>query len=112
MTRLVCTQPRRLATIAVAQRVAEERGCPLGDEVGYQIRLESKRSRDTRLLFCTHGILIKQLEGDVTLGEVTHVIVDEVRWCDRFSVVSISPVWQHQALNADRTFVSPSLLGS
>jgi hypothetical protein len=56
-----------------------------GDTVGYQIRLESKRSRATRLLFCTTGILLRTLEGDADLREfadgagVSHVLVDEVR---------------------------------
>ena len=39
--RIVCTQPRRISAITVAQRVAEERGERLGKSVGYQIRLES-----------------------------------------------------------------------
>ena len=39
--RIVCTQPRRISAITVAQRVAEERGEALGKSVGYQIRLES-----------------------------------------------------------------------
>ena len=75
---MVCTQPRRLSAIGVAERVACERGESLGDTVGYQIRLESKRSKDTRLLFCTTGILLRRLAQEVDLPGVTHVIVDEV----------------------------------
>lgn len=51
----------------------------IGQTVGYTIRLESKTSRDTRLLFCTTGILLKRLEDDETLENVSHVFVDEVR---------------------------------
>ncbi len=47
-------------------------------QVGYQIRLESKRSAATRLLFCTTGVLLRRLHGDADLGGISHVIVDEV----------------------------------
>ena len=84
---IVCTQPRRIAAIAVAERVAEERGETIGRSVGYSIRLESRRSRETRLLFCTTGILLRTLENDKDLSEgpVSHIVVDEVqpRACDK-----------------------------
>lgn len=75
---IICTQPRRLAAIAVAERVAAERAERIGDTVGYSIRLESKRSSRTRLLFCTTGIVLRHLESSPTLAGVSHVIVDEV----------------------------------
>ncbi|KAG2302509.1 hypothetical protein Bca52824_031160 [Brassica carinata] len=79
---IICTQPRRIAAISVAQRVADERceSSPGSDDslVGYQVRLESARSDKTRLLFCTTGILLRKLAGDKTLKDVTHIIVDEV----------------------------------
>ena len=56
---IVCTQPRRISAISVAQRVAEERGEALGRTVGYAIRMESCRSPDTRLLLCTTGVLVR-----------------------------------------------------
>ena len=46
--------------------------------MAFQIRLETKQSDQTRLMFCTTGILLRRLEGDPDLGDVTHVIVDEV----------------------------------
>ena len=58
---IICTQPRRISAISVATRVASERGEELGETVGYQIRLESKRSAQTRLLFCTTGVLLRRL---------------------------------------------------
>lgn len=77
--RIFCTQPRRLATIAVAERVAAERGENIGQTVGYQIRLESRVSPKTLLTFCTSGVLLRTLmAGDEALSTVTHVIVDEV----------------------------------
>uniref|UniRef100_A0AAR2LDW1 RNA helicase n=1 Tax=Pygocentrus nattereri TaxID=42514 RepID=A0AAR2LDW1_PYGNA len=77
--RIFCTQPRRLAAIAVAERVATERGESVGQTIGYQIRLESRVSPKTLLTFCTSGVLLRTLmAGDATLSAVTHVIVDEV----------------------------------
>nr|XP_026494581.1 putative ATP-dependent RNA helicase DHX57 [Vanessa tameamea] len=75
---IVCTQPRRISAIGVAERVAEERVEKAGQVVGYQIRLESKISSKTRLTFCTTGILLRRLEYDPQLKSVTHIIVDEV----------------------------------
>ncbi|XP_048448791.1 3'-5' RNA helicase YTHDC2-like [Rhincodon typus] len=74
--RIFCTQPRRLAAIAVAERVAAERGEKIGQTIGYQIRLESRVSPKTLLTFCTNGVLLRTLmAGDGTLAAVTHVIV-------------------------------------
>ena len=50
---ILCTQPRRLAAIGVAERVAAERVESIGDTVGYQIRLDNKTSERTRLTFLT-----------------------------------------------------------
>ncbi|KAG8228278.1 hypothetical protein J437_LFUL006246 [Ladona fulva] len=75
---VLCTQPRRISAIGVAERVAEERVEQIGNVVGYQIRLESKMSSTTRLLFCTTGILLRRLESDPLLKGVSHIIVDEV----------------------------------
>jgi hypothetical protein len=75
---ILCTQPRRVAATSVAERVAEELCDRLGELVGYQIRMEAKRSARTKLLFCTTGIILRRLQEDRTLQGVTHVIVDEV----------------------------------
>jgi len=47
-------------------------------KVGYKVRLEGVKGRDTRLLFCTTGILLRRLLVDRNLRGVTHVIVDEI----------------------------------
>ena len=75
---IIIAQPRRISAMSVAERVAAERGDKIGSTVGYTIRLESKATPNTRLLFCTTGILLKRLEEDATLENVTHVFVDEV----------------------------------
>ncbi|KAK3227028.1 hypothetical protein Dsin_006890 [Dipteronia sinensis] len=75
---IICTQPRRISAISVAARISSERGETLGETVGYHIRLESKRSAQTRLLFCTTGVLLRQLVQDPNLNHVSHLLVDEI----------------------------------
>lgn len=81
---IFCTQPRRLAAISVADRVAKERGEKLGGSVGYQVRFEAKHPEPHgSITFCTIGIFLKKmqsaLEGrDSSLDVITHVVVDEV----------------------------------
>ena len=82
----MCTEPRRLAAVSVAERVAFERDEKVGQTVGFQIRLESRVSPKTLLSFCTNGVLLRTLMGgDATLGTLSHVIIDEVHERDRFS---------------------------
>lgn len=79
--RIVCTQPRRVAAISIAARVAEERGEELGGEsVGYLIRCENElpRPEGGHILYCTVGVLLRQLQTDPTFRNLTHIIVDEV----------------------------------
>jgi len=75
---IVVTQPRRISAVSVAERVAAERAERIGETVGYKIRLEAKSSRQTKLLFCTTGILLRRLQTDPVLEDVSHVIVDEI----------------------------------
>ncbi|KAL8505164.1 hypothetical protein ACS0TY_016392 [Phlomoides rotata] len=75
---IICTQPRRISAISVAARISSERGEQIGETVGYQIRLESNRSAQTRLLFCTTGVLLRKLVEDPVLTGVTYLLVDEI----------------------------------
>lgn len=91
---IICTQPRRIAAISVAERIKNEMGLSKDGKdslVGYQIRMESSRGPSTRLLFCTTGVLLRQLQGDPSLKKLSHVIVDEVHerdlQCDFLLVV-------------------------
>ena len=65
---IVVTQPRRVAAISVAQRVAAERGEKIGDSVGYTVRLESVvPTAPVRIVFCTTGVLLRRLVRDPEL---------------------------------------------
>ncbi len=79
---ITCTQPRRIAAISVAERVhyelLEEKET-LGDGlVGYQIRLDSRSSNRTRLLYCTTGVLLRKLQHPQYLLHASHIIIDEI----------------------------------
>eukprot|EP00850_Spirogloea_muscicola_P000087 SM000001S04489 [mRNA] locus=s1:509072:515466:+ [translate_table: standard] len=77
--RVIITQPRRIAAISVAERVAWERGEPIGRSVGYAVRLESVAPRmQGSLLFCTTGILLRNLQNKDYLATASHIIIDEV----------------------------------
>ena len=75
---IICTQPRRISAIGLADRVSEERGEKVGTSVGYIIRGQNKSGRDTKLRFVTTGVLLRRFLDDPTLEGVSHVIVDEV----------------------------------
>jgi len=72
-----CTQPRRIAARAVAARVAEELGVPLGGMVGYQVRFSDQAGEDTRIKFMTDGILLAEIASDRWLSAYDTIIVDE-----------------------------------
>ena len=75
--RIACTQPRRLAAVTVARRVAEEFGKPVGDLVGYQHRFEKKVSPRTRVKFMTDGVLLAETRSDPLLRAYDTIIIDE-----------------------------------
>ena len=71
------TQPRRLATISVANRVAEELGVALGEGVGYQIRFNEKVAATSFLKLMTDGILLTEIQQDRYLNRYEILIIDE-----------------------------------
>lgn len=75
---IIVVQPRRLAARLLAGYVARQFPCSLGQEVGYTVRFDSKRSAATRILFVTDGILERRLTEDPELQGVSAVIFDEV----------------------------------
>jgi len=86
---IICTQPRRLAAMSVAERIADERGDRLGNEVGYQVRFDAKLPKaDGSITFCTTGIFLKRMHSALgasanrdaveAMDRVTHIVVDEV----------------------------------
>ena len=74
---IIVLQPRRLATRMLANRVAYERSGRVGDEVGYQIRLDRVSSAKTRILFVTEGVLLRRMLSDPMLRGVAVIVFDE-----------------------------------
>ena len=72
-----CTQPRRVAAMSVAARVAEEVGCKLGHDVGYSIRFEDCTSDKTRLKYMTDGMLLREFLTEPDLATYSALIIDE-----------------------------------
>lgn len=84
--KIICTQPRRISTVGVAERVAEERRDIVGRSVGYHIRLEQKYGPQTNLIYCTIGVMLRILmNGLEALKNITHLIIDEIHERDRLS---------------------------
>nr|XP_004243616.1 DExH-box ATP-dependent RNA helicase DExH6 isoform X1 [Solanum lycopersicum] len=98
--KIVCTQPRRISAISVSERISAERGESVGDTVGYKIRMESRGGKQSSIMFCTNGILLRVLitngsasfnkeapgkMGKDPISDLTHIIVDEIHERDRYS---------------------------
>ncbi|KAJ6845430.1 putative pre-mRNA-splicing factor ATP-dependent RNA helicase DEAH5 [Iris pallida] len=72
-----CTQPRRVAAMSVAKRVAEEFGCRLGEEVGYAIRFEDCTGPETVIKYMTDGMLLREILVDENLSQYSVIMLDE-----------------------------------
>ncbi|KAF5812496.1 putative RNA helicase [Helianthus annuus] len=72
-----CTQPRRVAAMSVAKRVAEEFGCRLGEEVGYAIRFEDCTGPETVIKYMTDGMLLREILIDENLSQYSVIMLDE-----------------------------------
>lgn len=81
--RFAVTQPRRIAAISIAKRVSEEKDWPVGSLVGFQVGLINNTCRDTRLTYCTTGVLLHKLINSKNMLDYTHVILDEVHERDQ-----------------------------
>ncbi|RXK41757.1 ATP-dependent RNA helicase prh1 [Tremella mesenterica] len=75
--RIAITQPRRLPTIALANRVAAEMGSVVGGEVGYSVRFEEAVTGSTRVRYMTEGVLMRYEEGPNLLLKYDIIIIDE-----------------------------------
>ena len=77
LRRVIVLEPRRVAARAAARRMAFERGCSLGEEVGYQVRFDRKWCERTRILVVTEGTLVRMLQDDPFLDDIAVVVFDE-----------------------------------
>lgn len=83
---IICTQPRRISTIGLAERISEERILMVGKDVGYIIRGENKTLKQTRILFVTTGVLLRMLQSFLAsktketsiFDRLEYIFIDEV----------------------------------
>ena len=75
---IAITQPRRVAAISLAKRVAQEYGCDLGEEVGYSVRFDARKSAKTKILYLTDGMLLREFLNDSKLSKYSVLVLDEV----------------------------------
>lgn len=76
--KIAVTQPRRVAAISLAGRVAAEYGCRIGDEVGYSVRFDNRSNdKKTKLKYLTDGMLLRELMMNKDLSQYEYLIIDE-----------------------------------
>ena len=73
----VCTQPRRVAAMSVAKRVADEMDLTIGEEVGYSIRFEEATGPKTFMKYSTDGMLLREAMTDPLLSRYSVIVIDE-----------------------------------
>ena len=93
-----CTQPRRVAALNVARRVADEMDVEFGEEVGYTIRFEDFTTENTKLKFMTDGMLQREAMGDPLLNRYSFIWLI---YKNRYSIIILD---EAHSLSADATF--------
>jgi pre-mRNA-splicing factor ATP-dependent RNA helicase DHX15/PRP43 len=74
---IACTQPRRVAAMSIAKRVADEMDVSMGEQVGYTIRFEDCTNQDTILKFMTDGMLLREAMHDPYMNRYSCIVIDE-----------------------------------
>jgi HrpA-like RNA helicase len=74
---IAVTQPRRVAAISLAARVALEQNTQVGARVGYAVRFDERCSAETRLKYCTDGMLVREMLNDPFLTRYSVIVLDE-----------------------------------
>ncbi|RYG71957.1 DEAD/DEAH box helicase, partial [bacterium] len=75
--KVLVLEPRRMAAMAAAQRIAEEQEWQLGEQVGYQVRFANQAKSHTKLVFLTEALLSRKLAEDPELKGVQYIVLDE-----------------------------------
>ncbi|MCK7459629.1 ATP-dependent helicase HrpB [Idiomarina aminovorans] len=98
---IVMLQPRRVAALNIAHYLAKQLGEPVGKQVGYTVRGDSKRSQSTKLLIITEGVLVRWLQDDPELSGISTLIFDEFHERNLHSDLSLALVIDALPLRAD-----------
>ncbi|WP_373035893.1 ATP-dependent helicase HrpB [Sulfurimonas sp.] len=95
---IIMLEPRRLAVRSCASRMAELLGEKVGQRIGYQIKMDSLKSKDTKILIVTEGILTRKLQADPSLEDVALIIFDEFHERSIHADLSLALSLESQAL--------------
>ncbi|KAK7304961.1 hypothetical protein VNO77_42857 [Canavalia gladiata] len=98
--KIFCTQPHHISATSVCERISRERGEKIGDSIGYMIQLESRVGRQSSIVLCTTGVLLKALVSNSShllkigsskneISGLTHIIMDEIHERDSYSDVML-----------------------
>lgn len=98
---IVMLQPRRVAALNIAHYLAKQLGESVGEQVGYTVRGDSKRSKATKLLIITEGVLVRWLQGDPELSGIGTLIFDEFHERNLHSDLSLALVMDALPLRPD-----------
>ncbi|KAG5684380.1 hypothetical protein PVAND_013615 [Polypedilum vanderplanki] len=96
--KIIVSQPRKIAAMSIAKRVAIERKCHLGSLVGYQVGLDKKLDKTnftTNIIFCTTGIILQKLIHVQGIENFTHIILDEIHERDIDTDLLITIIRNH-----------------
>lgn len=96
--KVLVLEPRRLAAIGAATRIAEENGWTIGREVGWKIRFDTRVSDSTRLIFMTEALLLRQLQNESDLRSVDAVILDEFHERSAYTDLTLGLIYELQQL--------------
>ncbi len=97
--KVLVLEPRRVAALAAAQRVADENEWTLGKEVGYQVRFENRSEKSTRLLFITEALLSRKLVHDPELKDVGIIVIDEFHERSLHTDLALGLIYELQQLS-------------
>ncbi len=96
--KIAVLEPRRIAAMAAAYRVAEEENQAIGDRIGYEVRFDKKSSPNTKLVFLTEALLSRKLLRDPQLSEFDIVILDEFHERSLHSDTALALLYELQQL--------------
>uniref|UniRef100_A0A8B9FYI1 Probable ATP-dependent RNA helicase DHX35 n=1 Tax=Amazona collaria TaxID=241587 RepID=A0A8B9FYI1_9PSIT len=103
------TQPRRVAAVSIAGRVADERGAVLGHEVGYCIRFDDcTDSQATRIKFLTDGMLVREMMADPLLTRYSVLMLDEAHERTLYTDIAIGLLRKIQKKRGDLRLIVAS----
>ena len=96
--KIAVLEPRRIAAVSAANRIADENHWRLGQEVGYEVRFDRTISENTKIVFLTEALLLRKMSADRTLSEFDLIILDEFHERSIYTDVALGLIKELQML--------------